>query len=136
MEQKDDLKPYYKTMRVLLQARQEKDILRIFRDENMEGIWYNHDNWNGGIDFYQLQINVSPFVYDKINQDEVRTKLLDLFKQVIHTESIVVDGVNIIPEVSVGFETEDDVTYSNDLKIYVEDLNSIVSMRYQKQLYW
>lgn len=119
MEQKDDLKPYYKTMRALLQARHEKDILRIFRDENMEGIWYNHDNWNGGIDFYQLQINVSPFVYDKINQDEVRTKLLELFKQVINTESIVVDGVNIIPEVSVGFETEDDVTYSNDLKIFV-----------------
>lgn len=107
MEQNEDvLKPYYKTIRALLQARHEKDILRIFRDENMEGVWYNHDNWNGGIDFYQLQINVSPFIYDNINQDDVRTKLLDLFKQVIPIENIVVDGINIIPDVSVGFEAE------------------------------
>lgn len=120
MEQNEDvLKPYYKTIRALLQARHEKDILRIFRDENMEGVWYNHDNWNGGIDFYQLQINVSPFIYDNINQDDVRTKLLDLFKQVIPIENIVVDGINIIPDVSVGFEAEDNATYSNDLKIFV-----------------
>lgn len=39
MEQNEDvLKPYYKTIRALLQARHEKDILRIFRDENMEGV--------------------------------------------------------------------------------------------------
>lgn len=120
MEQNEDvLKPYYKTIRALLQARHEKDILRIFRDENMEGVWYNHDNWNGGIDFYQLQINVSPFIYDNINQDDVRTKLLDLFKQVIPIENIVVGGINIIPDVSVGFEAEDNATYSNDLKIFV-----------------
>lgn len=56
MEQTDDvLKPYYKTILSLLQVRNEKDILHIFREENMECVWYNHDNWNGGIDFYQLQ---------------------------------------------------------------------------------
>jgi hypothetical protein len=65
MEQADDvLKPYYKTIRSLLNLRNEKDILHIFREENMECVWYSHDNWNGGIDYYHLQINVSPFLYD------------------------------------------------------------------------
>lgn len=45
-----------------------KRIVHIFREENMECVWYNHDNWNGGIDYYHLQINVSPFLYDKINR--------------------------------------------------------------------
>ena len=75
MEQADDvLKPYYKTIRSLLNLRNEKDILHIFREENMECVWYSHDNWNGGIDYYHLQINVSPFLYDKINQEDVQKK--------------------------------------------------------------
>ena len=75
MEQAEDvLKPYYKTIRSLLNLRNEKDILHIFREENMECVWYSHDNWNGGIDYYHLQINVSPFLYDKINQEDVQKK--------------------------------------------------------------
>lgn len=120
MEQTDDvLKPYYKTIRSLLKLRNEKDILHIFREENMECVWYNHDNWNGGIDFYQLQINVSPFLYDKLNQEDVHKKLLELFKQVIPTESIVVDGVNIVPDVSVDARMEEAVNYKSNLKIFV-----------------
>lgn len=124
MEQTDDvLKPYYKTIRSLLKVRNEKDILHIFREENMECVWYNHDNWNGGIDFYQLQINVSPFLYDKINQEDVQKKLLELFKQVIPTESIVVDGVNIVPDVSVDARMEEAVNYKSNLKIFVAHID-------------
>ena len=124
MEQTDDvLKPYYKTIRSLLKLRNEKDILHIFREENMECVWYNHDNWNGGIDFYQLQINVSPFLYDKLNQEDVHKKLLELFKQVIPTESIVVDGVNIVPDVSVDARMEEAVNYKSNLKIFVAHID-------------
>lgn len=39
MEQTDDvLKPYYKTIRSLLNLRNEKDILHIFREENMVSV--------------------------------------------------------------------------------------------------
>ena len=89
----------------------------------MECVWYNHDNWNGGIDFYQLQINVSPFLYDKLNQEEVRKKLLELFDQVIPTEAIVVDGVNIVPDVSVDTRMEEAVNYKSNLKIFVAHID-------------
>lgn len=125
MEQADDvLRPYYKTIRSLLNLREEKDTLRIFREENMECVWYNHDNWNGGIDYYQLQINVSPYLYDKINQNDIQEKLLELFKQVIPTESIVVNVVNIVPDISVDTRMEDSVSYTNKLKIFVTHIDN------------
>ena len=80
MEQADDvLKPYYKTIRSLLNLRNEKDILHIFREENMECVWYSHDNWNGGIDYYHLQINtlrtflnidVLRYQFHRLNKDQ------------------------------------------------------------------
>lgn len=124
MEQTDNvLKPYYKTICTLLKVRNEKDILDIFREENMECVWYNHDNWNGGKDFYQLQINVSPFLYDKLNQEEVRKKLLELFDQVISTEAIVIDVVNIVPDVSVDARMEETVNYTNNIKIFITHIH-------------
>ena len=125
MEQTDNvLKPYYKTIRSLLKVRNEKDILHIFREENMECVWYNHDNWDGGIDYYQLQINVSPFLYDKLNKEEVRKKLLELFDQVISTEAIVIDVVNIVPDVSVDTRMEETVNYTNNIKIFITHIDS------------
>lgn len=125
MEQADDvLRPYYKTIRSLLNLREGKDTLRIFREENMECVWYNHDNWNGGIDYYQLQINVSPYLYDKINRNDIQEKLLELFKQVVPTESIVVNVVNIVPDISVDTRMEDSVSYTNKLKIFVTHIDN------------
>lgn len=125
MEQADNvLKPYYKTIRSLLNLRKEKDILHIFREENMECVWYTHDNWNGGIDYYQLQINVSPYWYDKINQEDVQKKLLELFNQVIPTEAIVVNVVNIVPDVSVDTRMEETTNYTNKLKIFISHIDN------------
>lgn len=125
MEQTDNvLKPYYKTICTLLKVRNEKDILQIFREENMECVLYNHDNWNGGIDYYQLQINVSPYLYDNINHEEVRKKLLELFDQVITTEAIVIDVLNIVPDVSVDTRMEETVNYTNNIKIFITHIDS------------
>ena len=119
MEQTDDvLKPYYKTIRSLLSIREERNILHIFRNENMECVWYNHDNWNGGIDYYHLEIRVSPYDYDNIDKDEVNEKLLAVFNDVINTESIVVSDVNIVPDIAVE-EDKEATSYSCNLKIFV-----------------
>ena len=62
-------------------------------------------------------------MYDKLNQEEVRKKLLELFDQVIPTEAIVVDGVNIVPDVSVDTRMEEAVNYKSNLKIFVAHID-------------
>lgn len=118
MEQlSDDLKCFYPTVRALLKARHEKEILHIFKEENMMGECYNHDNWCGGRDYYHLEIRVSPYEFDGIDKKHVSTTLLDIFKDVIDTESIVISDVIIIPDVAVSKDTEENVSYPNGLKI-------------------
>lgn len=125
MEQlSDDLKCFYPTVRALLKARHEKEILHIFKEENMMGECYNHDNWCGGRDYYHLEIRVSPYEFDGIDKKHVSTTLLDIFKDVIDTESIVISDVIIIPDVAVSKDTEENVSYPNGLKIFVTYVDS------------
>lgn len=44
------------TVKGLLLAKGKSDVVELLKDENVHVNFYNHDNWNGGIDFYNIVI--------------------------------------------------------------------------------
>ena len=62
----DVFKSYTRTVRKLL-LRYDKDLASAFVDNNIEEIWQDHDNWNGGIDTYLIKLNLPLDVYCKLN---------------------------------------------------------------------
>jgi hypothetical protein len=89
---------YYDTVKALLKAKSEKEILKIFRKDSLRCIQTRHDNWNGGIDFYQVEIAVSPDEYVKLEESDKIGKIEALITSLLNDaskgdESNVFDGV-------------------------------------------
>ena len=61
----DVFKSYTRTVQKLL-LRYDKDLASAFVDNNIEEIWQDHDNWNGGIDTYLIKLNLPLDVYYKL----------------------------------------------------------------------
>jgi hypothetical protein len=97
---------YYDTVKALLKAKGEKEILKIFRKDSLRCIQTRHDNWNGGIDFYQVEIAVSPDEYVKLEGRDRIGKIETLITSLLNDaskgdESNVFDGVIIVPSSAV-----------------------------------
>lgn len=118
----EDFITYAKAVKGLLKAQKNTEALRIFNINNLGTEIYNHDNWNGGIDYYAVKIGVSPAEYAKLKEDN---KIQDLEKCIglafqdatIGTESIEYDHIIIVPSVnseeSDVLETVEDFTFWN-----------------------
>lgn len=36
----------------------DAELYKFFCEQNIEEVWNSHDNWNGGIDFYNIVISI------------------------------------------------------------------------------
>ncbi len=48
---------YIPTVRALFEDF-DAELSKFIVDSNIDEEWVNHDNWNGGIDFYNLVVNI------------------------------------------------------------------------------
>lgn len=97
---------YYDTLKALLKAKGEKEVLNIFRKDSLRCVQTRHDNWNGGIDFYQVEIAVSPEEYVKLGESDKIGNIESLIISLLNDaskgdEGVVFDGVIIVPSSAV-----------------------------------
>lgn len=119
----DFLRKYAETVRKLLEAQNNRDCLEVFDLNLIEIDSYNHDNWNGGIDFYEVKIPVYPTKFQELKEEgkieEIEKDLSEAFKEAIPTESIVVDGFRIFPDASLEYEERQFRTSTNKIPFYL-----------------
>jgi len=101
LENQDEFRKIVYTISELLKADREDDLFEILgtSDINIEQTGY--DNWNGGINFYTVYLNVSVETFVKIRDriERIETDLLARFELgTRHLENEVVSGIRIIPK--------------------------------------
>lgn len=97
----DVFKSYTRTIQKLL-LRYDRDLAAAFVDNNIEEIWQDHDNWNGGIDTYLIKLNLPLDVYYKLKDsnriEEAEGKIVSFYEDMMKgDESIRLSGVAISP---------------------------------------
>lgn len=97
----DILKSYTRTIQKLL-LRYDRDLATAFVENNIEEIWQDHDNWNGGIDTYLIKLNLPLDVYYKLKDTdrmaEAEDKIVSFYEDMMKgEESIRLSGVAISP---------------------------------------
>lgn len=119
----DNLRGYAETVRSLLETRHEIDCLAVFDLTHIDAEIYNHDNWNGGIDFYEVMIPVAPIIYQELKDggkiERIGKILSDIFKETIPTDSIVVDSFRIYPDSSLESNERQIRTPNNTIPFYL-----------------
>lgn len=97
----DVFKSYTRTVQKLL-LRYDRDLASAFVDNNIDEIWQDHDNWNGGIDTYLIKLNLPLDVYFKLKDTEriedAERKIASFYEDMMKgDESIRLSGVAISP---------------------------------------
>lgn len=97
----DVFKSYTRTIQKLL-LRYDRDLAAAFVDNNIEEIWKDHDNWNGGIDTYLIKLNLPLDVYYKLKDTdriaEAEGRIISFYEDMMKgDESIRLSGVAISP---------------------------------------
>lgn len=121
MNEHEVLSFYFETVKGLLKAENELDALNIFKLKNINCIHTHHDNWNGGIDSYRVEILISTSEFTKLRREEKLDKIETTIRSALDNstkgdESISFGGVTIVPSASVeenvlDIEITDDFPY-------------------------
>lgn len=102
-EDKKFFKPVLNTAKELLVAQNDNNIIEILNISDIAVVQTGYDNWNGGINYYTLYIDmsVSDFVKNKPQLEEIEQKLLDALNTATrYTESEVFASIVISPKPS------------------------------------
>lgn len=97
----DVFKSYTHTVQKML-LHYDIDLASAFMDDNIDEIWQEHDNWNGGIDTYLIKLNLPLDVYFKLKDteriEEAERKIASFYEDMLKgDESIRLSGVAITP---------------------------------------
>ena len=121
------LKPYTKTIKKML-LRYDGDLSSAFNDRNIEEIWQDHDNWNGGIDTYLVKINLPLTVYYKFKDsnriEDAESTILALYKDIMKgNASVKLSEVVISPnddsQIDFGLSTNDSMWKPGYFRLFI-----------------
>ena len=59
---------YTSTVRGMIKAY-NSELYNFFSGQNIEEVWIDHDNWNGGIDFYNIVISVPVDFFESLRKN-------------------------------------------------------------------
>jgi len=123
-------KNYTATVRKLLQ-RYDKDLSIVFIDQNIEEIWQSHDNWDGGIDFYTIRVNVPVEVYYKFSEssqiEEAEKKIEGFYSDILKGDESIRLNVSICPndnvQIDFGINTNDSMWKPGYFRLFISHLS-------------
>lgn len=96
----DVFKTYYRTVRSFLKYRNPK-AFELFKEANLYEIFENHDNWNGGIDYFTIELRVSVEQFIQIegdNESKISDDITKAFENALKSnDSLVINGTTIVP---------------------------------------
>jgi RNAse (barnase) inhibitor barstar len=98
-EDKECFKPVFKTVKELLKAQNRNDIVVMLNNAEISISCTGYDNWNGGINFYTMYIDVNVSEFVKLELETVEKVIVEaLTTATRHTESEVFSQVIISPK--------------------------------------
>ena len=103
-----DLKAYYSTVAELLNEEKHTDAHRIFTGGDVASFVMEHDNWNGGMDFYAVEITVDVKTYVALRNrgivEEVCGQIAAAFNDSLNNTSDSVNSVSLTPSSTTTFD--------------------------------
>lgn len=103
-----ELKPYYSTVAELLKEEKRTDAHRIFTGGDVASFVVDHDNWNGGMDFYAVEIMVDVKTYVALRSrgiiDDVCSQIATAFNDCMNNTSDSVRSVSLTPSSTTTFD--------------------------------
>lgn len=104
----DNLKPYYSTVAALLKAGKQDDAYRTFTGGDVSSYIVEHDNWDGGIDFYAIEIALDVAYYVTLKNrgvvEEVQGQIGTAFNECMSTARDSVRAVTLVPSATATYD--------------------------------
>jgi hypothetical protein len=101
LEKQDELRKIIYTVSELLKADNETELSQILNNSEINIEETGFDNWNGGIYFFTIYLNIDIETFVKIRDqiEKIEAKLLDRFEVgTRHLESETIANVRIVPK--------------------------------------
>ncbi len=103
-----ELKGYYGTVAELLKEEKLTDAYRIFTCGDVASFVDYHDGWDGGIDFYAVEITVDVKTYVALRNrsviEEVCGQIAEAFNDCMRNSRDSVRGVSLVPSAMTTFD--------------------------------
>ena len=93
---------YTSTVRGMIKAY-NSELYNFFSEQNIEEVWIDHDNWNGGIDFYNIVISVPVDFFESLRKngrvEEVEHTINEFYNYAMRggDESIQISNIFLRP---------------------------------------
>lgn len=111
-----DLKSFYKTIRELLQAEGYEELASFCNEDCMSDYVVDHDNWNGGTDVYNIDLEVPVGFYHKWDATET---VKELEKQIETAFETATKGISSIQIAQVTIRPSGDVEQKSKKRSYL-----------------
>jgi hypothetical protein len=99
MESKERFKPVLNTAKELLNAQNKSSIIALLNKAEISVMQTGHDNWNGGIDYYTVYVNVSVTEFVKLEVQAIEKEIETALNTAIrYTDSKEFSQVIISPK--------------------------------------
>lgn len=97
-----NLDRFYATVKELIQSNSKSVVAPYFEITNLSDYLASHDNWNGGIDYFNVQLYVTVSAFTYIKQSNLLAKACDEIREAFNDaigndESININDINILP---------------------------------------
>lgn len=110
-----------------------KELYGFFCEQNIEEVWTNHDNWNGGIDFYDIIISVPVDFFTQTRRsgilEEIEKTIIGFYNDAMRggDESLQISNVYLKPQadnVTVFGDNSDDSMWKPGLfRLFISHLS-------------
>ncbi len=124
------IEQYKKTLLQWINKSDISELLLYVSDTSISFDIFTHDNWNGGIDFYDVTFYISAIQYhrftQKFNVNDLVSKLEEILVKITdNNEGFAINSVKIVPSldskaVDTGWQLQNSVKIlvSHDIKFY------------------
>lgn len=128
----DVFRTYTQTVQKML-SRYDKDLASAFVDKNIDEIWQDHDNWNGGIDTYRIRFHLPLDIYYELKDNnrisEAEGKIVSLYEDMMKgDESIRLSGVAISPrddsQIDFGYNNNDSMWKPGYFRLFISHVST------------
>lgn len=128
----DVFKSYTRTVQKML-LRYDRDLASAFMDNNIDEIWQEHENWNGGIDTYLIKLNLPLEVYFKLKDterlEEAERNIASFYEDMLKgDESIRLSGVAISPRddshINFGNNNNDSMWQPGYFRLFISHVSA------------
>ena len=103
-----ELKGYYTTVAELLKEEKHMEAYRIFTGGDVASFVVDHNNWDGGIDFYSVEITIDVKTFVELRKrgiiEEVRSQITEAFNVCMNNIPDSVRNVSLTPSSTATFD--------------------------------